>query len=104
MPPRRARFLALTFHVTVTAFLIFELEVLAAFMAIDRSWRGHPWLRRSMSRRLNDRPIHQTAHGHVDFDLGTVDEGNVDLFEVIVQHVMNDRRGIDARPRERSEE
>jgi hypothetical protein len=37
-------------------------------------------------------------------DLGTVDEGNVDLFEVIVQHVMNDRRGINARPRERSEE
>jgi hypothetical protein len=42
--------------------------------------------------------------GHGDFVTGVIDKRDVDVFEVIARRLMNGRRGIDARRRERCEE
>jgi len=54
--------------------------------------------------RLHDWPVRQHISGHVDFVLGAVDQGNVDVFKVLSRRVMNDWRGIGAAWRERGEE
>jgi hypothetical protein len=53
--------------------------------------------------RLHDRPVRQDIRRHVDFTLGAIDHGNVDVFKVFRWRVMNDRRGIGAAWRERGE-
>ncbi len=55
--------------------------------------------------RLQDWPVRQDIGGHVDFTLGAVDQGNVDVFKILARCVVNDRRGIGAtRRREQREE
>jgi hypothetical protein len=54
--------------------------------------------------RLHYGPIRQDIGGHVDFMLGSIDQGNVDVFQVFRRRVVNGRRRIGARRRKCSEQ
>jgi hypothetical protein len=44
--------------------------------------------------RLHDGPVRQDICRHVDFMLGAIDQGNVNVFQVLARRVVNDRRWI----------
>ena len=54
--------------------------------------------------RLHDWPVRQDVGGHIDFMLGAIDQGNVDVFKVLCRRVMNGRRRIGGAWRERCEQ
>ena len=55
-------------------------------------------------KRLHDGQVGQHICGQVDFMLGAIDQGDVDVFEVFGRRVMNDRRWIGGAWCQRGEE
>jgi hypothetical protein len=53
---------------------------------------------------LHNGPVRQDIGGHVDFILGAIDQGHVDVFQVFRRRVVNGRRRIGAARRERGEQ
>jgi hypothetical protein len=58
----------------------------------------------SACERLHDCPVRQDVGRHVDFVLGRVDQGNIDVFKILARRIVNDRRGIGFAWRERGEQ
>jgi hypothetical protein len=57
----------------------------------------------STRERLHYGPVRQDIGGHIDFMLGAIDQGNINVFQVFRRGVMNDRCGIGGAWRERCE-